>query len=100
MAIYNAAPKEHNRMGFLTEFQGRVKASLNVPTLSEFFSKLMRKTGVKLDAIYTKDGDPLAWIRDVDDKRYLDFLRKNMEYLLVEMKARREEYFEMMKERK
>ena len=88
--LYKAAPKDHNRMGFESEFQSRVKASLNTRDLKTFISKLIRKLGIKVSDIYTKENEHLFDFSDTSEKDALSLLREELEYILVRGKILRE----------
>ncbi len=93
--LYRAAPKEHNKFGFESEFQSRVRASLNSRDLKSFISKLIRKLGIKIDSIYTKEN--LFDFSDLNEKEAITYLRENLEYVLVLGKIKREQERELRK---
>lgn len=95
--LYRAAPKEHNKFGFESEFQSRVRASLNSRDLKSFISKLIRKLGIKIDSIYTKENEDLFDFSDLDEKEAIAYLRENLEYVLVLGKIKREQERELRK---
>ncbi len=88
--LYSAAPKDHNRIGFESEFQSRVKACLNTKDLKTFTSKLIRKLGIKMSDIYLKDKEGVFDFSNIDDKRALKMLREELEYLLIKAKLIRQ----------
>ena len=101
LVIYEAAPKEHNKKGYMDELKSRVKSSLRgVKSVEEFISKLIRKTGAKLDDASFKYNKGVFKLENIDDKKVLEVLKNELEYLLVLMTIKREEKIEEAKKKK
>ena len=101
LVIFEAAPKEHNKLGYIDEFKSRVRSSLRgVRSIEEFVSKLIRKTGAKLDNNSFKYNKELFKFEGMRDEEVLGILKSELEYLLVLMQIIRDERIEEAKKKK
>lgn len=101
LVIFEAAPKEHNKKGYMDEFKSRVKSSVRgVKSIEEFIAKLIRKTGAKLDDASFKFNKEAFKLEEINNKEALEMLKRELEYLLVLMTIKREEKIEEAKKKK
>lgn len=98
--IYNNAPKDHNPKGYLDEFVSRMRASVNVKSMREFYSKLIRKTGCK--SIY--DGWSFGrWIDSLTEEEEYDILQElqmNGSYYILLAREDLQEFYNDLKNKK